>query len=156
MGRREGRDAIVADDTVEPIELAKGGVISYPVWGRDKADTVPGEGQEPEQSAAFPPPAGFRYVILTIPAGANEAYHGFIDTALAPFATPGRPGLHRTPTLDCIVVTQGELLLEGDEDSTIVRAGDSVIINGNRHRWSNPGREDAVLHAISLGTEASE
>jgi hypothetical protein len=154
MGRRAELDVIVADGLVAPVELAPGGVSTHPIWGRDVAEAVPTDGSEPSQSNGFPPVTGFRYAVLTIPAGTDGAYHSFIETALAPLAGSDRPGLHWTPTIDCIVVTEGQLLLEGDEGSVTVCAGNSVIINGNRHRWSNSGDQAAVLHAISIGVES--
>lgn len=156
MGRRDGRDAIVADAPLDAHPLAEGGVTTHMVWGRDQDAPVPSDGEQPTVSQGFPGASGFRYAVLTIPAGTSDAYHEFIGKALAPFASGDKPGLHWTPTIDCIVVTQGELLLEGDEDRTLVKAGDSVIINGNRHRWSNPGPGDAVLHAISIGTDSHD
>lgn len=156
MGRIGGCDQIVSDEAVEAVPVAADGVCVHAVWGSDEVAKVPSDGQEPLQSAGFPNGTGFRYSVLTIPAGASDAYHEFIKKSLGAYASSDVAGMHWTPTVDCIVLTQGELELEGDDGKVTVKAGDSVIINGNRHRWANAGPQDAILHAISLGAEASE
>ncbi|HEX3980181.1 MAG TPA: cupin domain-containing protein, partial [Acidimicrobiales bacterium] len=48
------------------------------------------------------------------------------------------------------VVISGEAVLELDDGATVtLRAGDSYIQNGTRHRWSNTGDVPAVI-AITL------
>jgi len=154
MGRKGARDVFVSDREVEAIEVAPGGVTVRPIWHYSGESSVPHSGKRPPLAPDFPPVGGFHYTILTIPAGANDAYHAFVDNVLGDHARDGKPGAHWTPTVDCIVVTQGELVLEADAQSVRVGPGESVIINGNRHRWCNPGPCDAVLHAISIGAKS--
>lgn len=48
------------------------------------------------------------------------------------------PAMHRTPTVDYVVIIEGELWLELDDGQRrLVRAGDVVIQTGNRHAWRN-------------------
>jgi hypothetical protein len=34
----------------------------------------------------------------------------------------------------------------------VLRPGDTVVQNGTRHRWGNPGTEPAVLAVFLIGT----
>lgn len=55
------------------------------------------------------------------------------------------PSMHRTDTLDCIVCVIGEIHLVTDVDDVVMRPGDSVVIRGTNHAWSNLGTEPALL-----------
>jgi hypothetical protein len=47
------------------------------------------------------------------------------------------PSMHRTDTLDCITCVIGEIYLITDVDEVLMRPGDSVVIRGTNHAWSN-------------------
>jgi mannose-6-phosphate isomerase-like protein (cupin superfamily) len=47
------------------------------------------------------------------------------------------PTMHRTDTLDCFVVVRGEICLVSDTDEVLLRAGDTVVVQGVNHAWSN-------------------
>ncbi|WP_248800798.1 cupin domain-containing protein [Pseudomonas sp. MWU13-2105] len=56
------------------------------------------------------------------------------------------PGMHRTPTIDYVVLIEGELWLELDDgEERLVRSGEVVIQNGTRHAWRN--KSDKVAKA---------
>jgi quercetin dioxygenase-like cupin family protein len=62
--------------------------------------------------------------------------------------------MHTTPTIDCLLVVSGAVVLELDDGATILlRAGDTVIQNGTRHRWSNPNDVPAVLALFCVGAQ---
>ncbi|MGI8680408.1 MAG: cupin domain-containing protein [Jatrophihabitans sp.] len=69
------------------------------------------------------------------------------------------PTMHRTNTLDCITCVIGEVYLITDVDEVLMRPGDTVIIRGTNHAWSN--RSDApcllsgsMIDAIPQGKSA--
>jgi uncharacterized cupin superfamily protein len=50
------------------------------------------------------------------------------------------PGMHTTATIDFEVVLEGTVVLELDAGAEVtLRPGDTVVQNGTRHRWKNPG-----------------
>ncbi len=51
------------------------------------------------------------------------------------------PTMHRTDTLDAITCIKGEIYLVTDVEEVLMRPGDTVIIRGTNHGWSN--RSDA-------------
>ncbi len=55
------------------------------------------------------------------------------------------PTMHRTDTLDCIYCCKGEIHLITDVDDVVLRPGDSVVIRGTNHAWSNLSNEPALL-----------
>jgi quercetin dioxygenase-like cupin family protein len=62
------------------------------------------------------------------------------------------PGMHTTDTIDFEVVLEGTVVLELDDGAKVtLHAGDTVVQNGTRHRWSNPGDTTARLAVFMCG-----
>lgn len=55
------------------------------------------------------------------------------------------PSMHRTDTLDCITCIKGEIYLVTDVDEVLMQPGDTVIIRGSNHAWSNRSNEPCLL-----------
>jgi mannose-6-phosphate isomerase-like protein (cupin superfamily) len=47
------------------------------------------------------------------------------------------PGMHKTNTLDYVVVLSGEIYALMDEGEVLLKAGDCLIQRGTNHAWSN-------------------
>ena len=60
------------------------------------------------------------------------------------------PTMHRTNTLDCIYCCKGEVHLITDVDDVIMRQGDSVVIRGTNHAWSNQSTEPVLLCGVMI------
>ena len=58
------------------------------------------------------------------------------------------PTMHRTDTLDCFVVMQGEVYLVSDTDEVLLRAGDTAVVQGVNHAWSNRSNEPVLIVGI--------
>jgi mannose-6-phosphate isomerase-like protein (cupin superfamily) len=68
------------------------------------------------------------------------------------------PTMHRTDALDCFVVMRGEVYLVSDTDEVLLRAGDTAVVQGVNHAWSNRSNEPVLIagvmtHANPLPTE---
>lgn len=149
----DGTARFVRDDLVAATNLAAEGVSALFLWGRDAAPDFPDDGGAAAE-ASMPPPGGLRLSTLTIPSDANGPYHDFIANNLGAFADPQAPGFHRTPSLDIIVVLEGEIALELDAgERQTLRRGDAAILNGVRHRWSNHHSADATILALVVGAK---
>src|SRR5260370_17155309 len=59
-----------------------------------------------------------------------------------------RRTMHRTDTLDCFVVVRGEIYLVSDTDEVLLRAGDTAVVQGVNHAWSNRSNEPALIVGI--------
>jgi hypothetical protein len=55
------------------------------------------------------------------------------------------PSMHRTDTLDCFTCVIGEICLITDVDEVLMRPGDTVIIRGTKHAWSNRSDKPSLL-----------
>ncbi|ABK66821.1 cupin domain-containing protein [Mycobacterium avium] len=55
------------------------------------------------------------------------------------------PTMHRTDTLDAITCVRGEVYLVTDVDEVLMTPGDTAIIRGVNHGWSNRTNEPCLL-----------
>ncbi|WP_328608396.1 cupin domain-containing protein [Amycolatopsis sp. NBC_00345] len=66
----------------------------------------------------------------------------------------GAPGMHRTDSLDYVLVVSGEVTLELDGgERTVLRAGDVVVQNGTRHAWHNHGTGPCTIVGVAIGAD---
>lgn len=63
-----------------------------------------------------------------------------------------RTVMHRTQTLDYVVVIEGELVLLLDDSEVTLKPGDVVVQRGTDHAWEN--RSDQVARAAFFHLEA--
>jgi quercetin dioxygenase-like cupin family protein len=61
-------------------------------------------------------------------------------------------GMHTTDSIDFEVVISGKvyLQLDGGEERLLL-PGDTVVQNGTRHVWRNPGPEPCLLAVVMIG-----
>jgi mannose-6-phosphate isomerase-like protein (cupin superfamily) len=160
-----GKAVFVSDDEVAPFVPAFSPNSSFhQLWGFDETPHFPDDGSPPPRAKYFPGVGGFRFNFFTLPPDGDNAMPEGLDVAaaLADFqaALPGMtdhmepdaPGMHTTATLDVEVVLSGTVVLELDDGATVtLHPGDTVVQNGTRHRWSNPGTEPATLAVVLVG-----
>ncbi|HEX3545601.1 MAG TPA: cupin domain-containing protein [Mycobacterium sp.] len=118
----------------------------------------------PNWRTYFPPIGGFRFGMFTVPPALAAIDQAFLtaEEALADLETklpglvqymdPSDPGMHTTDTIDFEVVLDGTVVLELDDGAQVTLSpGDTVIQNGTRHRWTNPGDTPARLAMFICG-----
>ena len=65
---------------------------------------------------------------------------------------PNTPGIHTTDTIDFEYVVSGEIWLALDDGVEVcLRAGDTVVQNGTRHRWVNKREEPCTMVLCMIG-----
>ena len=69
-----------------------------------------------------------------------------------PQAGGKRTVMHRTQTLDYVVMLEGELVLLLDDSEVTLKAGDVVVQRGTDHAWEN--RSDKVARAAFFHIDA--
>ncbi len=147
----EGQAVVVSDAELTSIPIGDQGSATTLLWNRDDPGTFPDDGSQPVMSSAFPPPGGCSLAVMELAPGGDEL-HQFVRSALAPWADPDEPGMHRTATMDYDVVLEGTIGLELDNGAEVtLKPGDVVVQNGTRHRWHNRGNTVARLLAVSVG-----
>jgi uncharacterized cupin superfamily protein len=80
-----------------------------------------------------------------------DAYHGDADI----------PGMHIHETVDIVTVVAGEPYAVFEERETLLRPGDTIVVRGSMHTWSNRGDvpfthhlADDERHELSLDEAA--
>ena len=63
------------------------------------------------------------------------------------------PNMHKTDTVDYIIVLEGEVTLILDEGEVDMKPLDVVVERGTNHAWSNRGDKVAVLAGILIDAE---
>ena len=99
-----------------------------------------------------PPIGGVNWQIITRQPGvvASTSQASQNTDAIAPGT---RPGMHRTDTLDFIIVLSGEITLFVDEQELTLGPLDTVIQRGTTHAWLNRGTVPCVMLATMISTE---
>lgn len=160
----EGTSVVASDESVEPIRLTLlPGYEFVRLWGADVAPQLPGDGTMPAHSAYFPPNGGFRFGLFTVAPESEvlaedldiERAFAEMESALPGMAAhmePDSPGMHTTATVDFEFVVSGSVVLELDDGVQVeLRPGDTVVQNGTRHAWRNPGTEPCRMVVVLIG-----
>ena len=162
-----GKSIFASDEMVEPIEIALApGLEFHRLWGADSTPHYPDQGALPPHLTYFPPLGGLRFISFTTPPQTNAAPADVPDVERA-FAEaeeklpgllghmePENPGFHRTDTIDMLYVASGQIVLSLDDGAEVtLSAGDTVVQNGTRHAWRNPGTEPAVIVGVIVGAK---
>ena len=84
-----------------------------------------------------PPANGTRFAVIDFPPG-NE------------------PRMHRTETIDYVIVLEGEIEMDMDDSTVKLRAGDMMVQRGTNHAWANRSDKRArvafvLIDAVPLG-----
>jgi quercetin dioxygenase-like cupin family protein len=64
------------------------------------------------------------------------------------------PSMHRTDTLDLFTITRGEIYLVTDIDEVLLKSGDSAIVKGVNHAWSNRSSEPCMIMCVMVHARA--
>lgn len=160
-----GQAVFVNDEKLPPIisSLLPGNEF-HRLWGGDQAPCFPDDGGQPAAPQYFPPVGGFRFGLFTVPPDGSAGAPPDLDIAaavrdleeklpgLAGHMEPEDSGMHTTATIDFEVVLSGTVTLELANGAMVrLGPGDTVVQNGTRHRWSNPGAEPARLAVFMCG-----
>jgi hypothetical protein len=71
--------------------------------------------------------------------------------------TTRHPGMHRTGTIDYVVLLSGSITLLLDDDQIDLEPFDIVVQRGTNHAWINHGDASALLMAVLVdNTEATQ
>jgi hypothetical protein len=95
----------------------------------------------------FPPDAAWRQS-----ADAREAFKS-IGAGHAPDRKSADPMMHRTSTVDYIIVLKGEIHAIMEQGETLLRAGDILVQRGTNHSWSVRGNEPCIVAAILVNAK---
>jgi quercetin dioxygenase-like cupin family protein len=112
------------------------GVASTLLWCTDQMPADIAVGEKAEDMGArilgtAPPVNGSRFIIMEFAPGiASE--------------------MHRTETIDYIVVLSGEIEMDMDDSTVKLKAGDVMVQRGTHHAWVNRSKEPARMAIVLL------
>jgi quercetin dioxygenase-like cupin family protein len=115
------------------------GVVSTLIWCTDRSPADISVGEDVEDVGArilgtAPPPRGSRFAIIDFPPGNS-------------------PAMHRTDTIDYVIVLSGEIEMDMDDSTVKLKAGDVMVQRGTNHAWANRSKERARVAFILLDAE---
>jgi quercetin dioxygenase-like cupin family protein len=127
---------VLIDGNAGNVKQIGPGASSVMMWCTDAmpADIAIGEDVEDLGSRILgtpPPQNGTRFAVNTIPPGS-------------------RGHMHRSETLDYVIVLSGEIDMDLDDSSVTLKAGDILIQRGTNHAWMNRGSVPARLAFVLI------
>ena len=67
--------------------------------------------------------------------------------------TTKHPAMHKTETVDYIILLKGDVTLILDEEEVDIKPFDVVVQRGTNHAWVNNGTEPALLIAVLIDSD---
>jgi mannose-6-phosphate isomerase-like protein (cupin superfamily) len=135
----------------------------FELWNTDGNDIISTDSfdRADDEIILSPPDGGtkFRYFqINPLPDGVPEemmqeiAADAFkkIGAAHHRVDTSKHPAMHKTETIDYIILLKGDVALILDEEEVDLKPFDVVIQRGTNHAWVNNGDEPALLIAVLI------
>jgi mannose-6-phosphate isomerase-like protein (cupin superfamily) len=115
--------------------------------GNDDAVTRPVHLEPPKNGTIlriveFPPDAQWRNS-----ADARKAFES-IGAGSAKDAHSADPMMHKTATVDYIIVLKGEIWAIMEKGETLLKPGDILVQRGTNHSWSVRGTEPCIVAAV--------
>jgi hypothetical protein len=161
--------AIVMIDDVPPVaggepELR---VETRLLWVTDQTPAqLSKDGDAGKRAIGIPPPSNgaiFRIVDFAPMSEADEKKIDpfFLEKKIGHVPPPGakpprHPGMHRTRTIDFIVVMSGEITMLLDDSEVHLKAGDVLVQRATIHAWVNRGQEVCRIGVVLIDAEEPE
>ena len=70
--------------------------------------------------------------------------------------TSRHPAMHKTKTIDYIILLSGDVTLLLDEDEVRLKPFNVVVQRGTNHAWVNNGNEPALLIAVLIDSDLKD
>jgi quercetin dioxygenase-like cupin family protein len=115
------------------------GLVSTLIWSTDSAPAKIPMGENPEDMGnrvlgSAPPPRGSRFAVIDFAPGKLSA-------------------MHRTETVDYVIVLEGEIEMDMDDSTVKLRAGDLMVQRGTNHAWCNRSDKRARVAFVLIDAE---
>ncbi|MDO8596896.1 MAG: cupin domain-containing protein [Sulfuricaulis sp.] len=167
---RNGKAVVISDGppAAGKTNPLRPGHVSTDLW-RTRVMPVPIPSEEPDATVPrplnnFPSPNGTVVRISEIPPDSDavrnldpgksrEIFRSYGNENASTFGRGGRhPLMHRTESVDYVVVLDGEITMILDEVDVPLKTGDVVIQRGTNHAWSNrSGKPCRMLYVLIDG-----
>ena len=134
-----GRGKVFWDGPSPDAKTSPSGSVSNPIWHVSELPPEIAVGQIDDMGVRKGP---------LVPPALNKMRFAVTD-----FPPGYRGDMHRTETLDYVIVISGRLEMELDGEVVSLKQGDVVVMRGTNHRWSNNGSATARVAIILTGAK---
>jgi quercetin dioxygenase-like cupin family protein len=133
---------VLIDGTAMNAKYPSPGTVSTLIWCTDSTPASISIGESIDDMGArilgtAPPSNGTRFAVIDFPPG-------------------NPPHMHRTETVDYVIVLEGEIDMDMDNSTVRLKAGDVLVQRGTNHAWANRSTARArvafvLIDAVPLG-----
>jgi mannose-6-phosphate isomerase-like protein (cupin superfamily) len=161
--RADGQSTVLLDGAAPNIKQRQAGNASTLLWVTDEApaDVSCGADRAAREIGVPPPRCGTIFRLAEFPPGVggevcdNEAV--LRDFGIGPDVKrghqPRHPAIHRTRSLDYVVVLEGEIDLLLDDRDVRLTAGDVIVQQATNHAWINRGTTTCRLAMVFIDAQ---
>ena len=160
--RVDGSSSVLIDAPAPNVRQRAAGNGSTLLWVTDETPAALSESDRAARDIGVPPPTrGSIFRVAEFPPGVGGEVRDN-ETVLRDFGIgpdvarghpPRHPAIHRTRSLDYIVVLEGEIVLLLDDGEVTLKAGDVVVQQGTNHAWINRGAATCRLAMVFIDAE---
>ena len=145
---RDGKAVLIADAAAPNVKFRPAlGITSTLLWVTDEtpADISGAADRAAREIGIAPPRGGSIFRVVDFPPGKAmseaERQSWLKETGLADVGAGAARGalMHRTDSVDYVIVLDGEIDMVLDDSSVHMRAGDVMVQQGTNHAWVNNG-----------------
>ncbi len=161
--RADGRSTVLMDSAAPNVKQRAAGNGSTLLWVTDEspADVSGATDRAAREVGVPPPPRGSIFRLAEFPPGVGGEVRDN-ETVLRDFGIgpdvarghpPRHPAIHRTRSIDYVVVLEGEIDLLLDDGDVRLKAGDVVVQQGTNHAWINRGAVTCRMAMVFIDAE---
>jgi len=166
VGVDENKESRVIYRDTDNIQTVPGMFWRSTLWGVEELpvdNTIPGDrgstivSREPDKPGVIfraveipPNPTDREDHIETL-----KSLHAKVKQKYPPTAKDlaRHPSMHRTDTLDMFVIARGEVYLVTDTDETLLKQGDTAVVQGVNHAWDNRSSEPCMILGVMVSAD---
>jgi len=160
----DGKSTFIADGEASNVKEmgSNSGLAITELWETNSAPaTNAGDKDAGNRTPRLEPPKnGTVFRIVEFPPDAQwqgradaRKWAEAIDASHVPDRSSSDPMMHKTSTLDYIVVLKGEIYAILDKGEKLLRAGDVFVQRGTNHSWSGRGSEPCVIGVVLVSAK---
>ena len=161
----DGRSTVLIDGAAPNVKQRHAGNGSTLLWVTDESPArASATDRAAREIAVPPPPNGTIFRRAEFPPGVGGEVRDN-ETVLRDFGigadvlrgrAPRHPAIHRTRSVDYVVILEGEIDLLLDDRDVRLKAGDVVVQQGTNHAWINRGMQVCRLAMVFVDAEEPE
>ena len=161
--RKDGRSTVLADGPAANVKQRTAGNASTLLWVTEEcpADLSGASDRAARDIAVPPPPRGSIFRIAEFPPhtggdvrdNATVLRDFGIGAEVARGHAPRHPAIHRTRSIDYVIVLECEIDLLLDDGEVRLAAGDVVVQRGTNHAWINRGNGVCRLGMVFIDAD---